>query len=399
MALTDVAIRNLKSSEKAYKKSDKDGLYLMVFPNGRKSWRYDYRHEGKRLTATLGAYPDMTLSAARSQLADIKGRLSSGEPAKPQPVAAASVPGDSFEEVSRDYLNWLSEKVPPLAERTIGKKRWILNDICAPSLEGKRMREIKASDVLEILQTLGRKGQLETAKRTRSTLSAMFRFAAWSGRADFDPVPALRGAVEAPTVTHHAAVLDEKAFGDLLASIKDYSGWYAVRMSLLFLAYTFCRPGEARLATWDEFDLKAKVWTIPAGRMKMRRKHAVPRDHKVPLSKQAMDVLNEMRRVDAHSTLVFPSVRSNRKPLSDNALNSALRRIGYMKSEHVAHGFRSSASTILNERGYESEIIEVQLSHMSGDRVKLIYDRGERWDKRVELMAAWGRICQTLSIS
>lgn len=391
MSLTDIALRNLKPADTAFRVPDRDGLYVLVHPNGRKVWRYDYRTKAKRGTAYLGRYPDVGLGAARAALAETKARLAAGQPMTVRDALVG--PRDTFAEVGEDYLTWLRGKVPALSERTIDKKVWIIEDIAGPVLGDSKMRDIKPGDVLTVLRSLEAKGQLETAKRTRSTVSAMFRYAAWNGKADHDPVAPLRGAVASPVHEHHAAITDEKAFGDLLSNVQDYSGWYAVRLSVLFIAFTFCRPGEARLAQWSEFDMDGKVWTIPVERMKMRR------EHKVPLSSQALGILEQARRIDPNSPLVFPSVRSNRKPLSDNALNAALRRMGYTKQEMVAHGFRSSASTILNERGFDADIVEVQLSHMSADRIKRIYDRGERWDQRVKLMKDWGRICESLMLA
>lgn len=398
MALTDFAVKALKPAAAAYKKRDRDGLYLVVAPSGLKTWRYDYSFAGKRKTLTIGRYPDVGLSAARSASSNAKEKIAGGvdpssEKRDAKKAKSEREVSDLFEDVGEDYLTWIRGKEPPLAPRTIARKEWIIRDVAGSALAGKRMREIKPSDVLDILRSLEAKKQLETAKRTRSTLSAMFRFAIWAEKADVDPVAPLKGAIAAPVHVSHAAIVDEKEFGTLLSAIEGHTGWYAVRLALLFLAYTFARPSEVRLAQWSEIDLVGKVWTIPAGRMKMRRA-----PHKVPLSSQAIRVLEEARRIDPRSPLVFPSTRSNRRPFVGRTLNAALRRLGYMTDEVVAHGFRSSASTILNERGYDAEIIEVQLSHMNEDRVKRIYDRGERWEQRVRLMKEWGRICEMLSL-
>ena len=405
MALTDTEIKGLKASDSTYKVSDRDGLYLTVSTTGLKTWRYDYSLGGRRKTLTIGRYPSIGLAKARRELMSAKDQILSGEdPSRAKQIAkgalrdaadedSARKKSEIFEDVGEEFLTWLRGKEPPLAPRTMVKKEWVIRDIAGRPLAGKAMRDIKPSDVLEILRTLEAKKQLETAKRTRSTLSNLFDFAIWSHKAEVNPVTPLRSAIAPPTHISHAAIVDEAAFGSLLNVISGYDGWYSVRLSLLFLAYTFARPGEVRLAEWSEMDVENRVWKVPAGRMKMRT------EHKVPLSSQALRILGQARDIDPKSPLVFPSVRSNRKPLSDNALNGALRRMGYTKNETVAHGFRSSASTILNERGYDAEIIEVQLSHMNADRVKRIYDRGERWDQRVRLMRDWGRICDSLMLS
>lgn len=398
MSLTDVKIKSLKPSAAAYKVSDRDGLYLVVSTSGLRTWRYDYSILGKRKTLTIGRYPETGLAEARRALEEAKVQVRSGvDPSGIKKVSKdvehQRVSSDLFEDVGEDFLTWLKGKEPPLASSTISKKEWIIRDIAGSPLQGKSMREIKPSDILEILRSLEAKKQLETAKRARSTLTNLFNFAIWSHKAEVNPVLPLKGAVAAPVPVNRSSIINEKEFGALLSAIGDYSGWYAVRMSLLFLAYTFARPGEVRHASWAEIDMDARVWSIPASRMKMRR------PHKVPLSIQSMRILKLAREVDPKSPLVFPSIRSNRRPLSDNAFNSALRRMGYTKDEVVAHGFRSSASTILNERGFDSEIIEVQLSHINEDRVKAVYDRGERWDQRVRLMRDWGRICDKLMLA
>lgn len=404
MALNEAQIKAMKPSDSSYKAADRDGLYLVVATTGLKTWRYDYSIKGRRKTLTIGRYPDVGLSAARRALGLARDQVRSGEdPSEVKKMEKdlgrrAAQQGQErdeselFEDVGEDFLTWLRGKEPPMAPRTMTKKEWIIRDIAGVPLAGKTMRGIKPSDVLDILRTLESKRQLETAKRTRSTLVNLFDFAIWSHKADVNPVTPLRGAVAPPVHVNHPAIVDEKAFGALLNVVKGYDGWYSVRLALLFLAYTFARPGEVRLAQWSEIDFEEKVWLVPAGRMKMRVAH------KVPLSLQAIKILKQSREIDPKSPIIFPSVRSNHKPLSDNTLNGALRRMGYTKDEVVAHGFRSSASTILNERGHDAEIIEVQLSHMNADRVKRIYDRGERWEQRVRLMRDWGRICDRLMI-
>jgi integrase len=212
----------------------------------------------------------------------------------------------------------------------------------------------------------------------------VFRYAIATARAENDPTFALRGALTTPKVKPRAAVTDPKAVGALLRSIWGYDGQPATNAALQLMAYLFPRPGELRLSEWPEFDLKAGVWSIPAQRMKMRR------PHKVPLPPQAIAILKQLREITGHGKLVFPSVRSLQRPISDNTLNAALRRLGYSQDEATAHGFRATASTLLNESGlWHADAIERQLAHEDEDAVRRAYARAEFWDERVRIMRWW----------
>ncbi|MEL4071765.1 integrase arm-type DNA-binding domain-containing protein [Ochrobactrum sp. GPK 3] len=397
MALTDIAIRNAKPTGKAYKLSDAYGLYLLVGPTGSRRWRYDYVFAGKRKTLALGSYPEVSLSDARKARDKAKHSISEGDDPLVQKklakIAAEVGRENSFSAISKEFLERLKDRQPPLSETTLDKKRWILEDIVCPEIGTRPVSEIKPAEVLVILQRLERAGKKETARRTRSTVSAVFRYAITTLRAEHDPTLVLRDAIMPPKVTHYAAIIDEREFGRLMVSIDEYNGgWITLKLALQFIAYTFCRPGEVRMAKWSEFDLAAKVWTIPAERMKMRR------IHQVPLSKQVMAILSHLRELDPRSELVFPSLRTNKKPLSENAMNSALRRMGYTQEEMTSHGFRSSASSILNGRKYDAALIEYQLSHLDEDTIRRIYNRAQFWEDRVNLMQRWANIVDTLKL-
>lgn len=369
--LTDLAIRSAKAADKPYKLSDALGLYLFVKPNGSKLWRFDYTVSKKRKTASFGQYPAVKLTDARAARDDLKRELSKGQVI----VQRGDV---TFGEIATEWMGRLE-----LSEVTMSKKKWLLDAIAGPSLGRRPIRAITSAEVLKVLRDLEVLGKRETARRLRSTISGVFRYAITTLRAESDPTYVLKGALLPPKVTHMAAITEPVEFGRLLTSIDGYTGWLTVRQALLFTALTFCRPGEVRSATWGEVDMAKKVWVIPAHKTKMRRQH------EVPLSRQAMEVLTEARSVDHNSGLVFPSLRSNRKPLSENAMNSALRRMGYRQDEMTSHGFRSSASTILNAQGYDPEVIELQLAHQDGNTVRRIYNRGTKWDERVRLMQRW----------
>lgn len=387
MALTEIAIKNAKPRDKNYKLSDVLGLYLLIRPSGSKMWRYDYVFRGKRKTFALGRYPEVTLHNARRERDRIKSMILEGiDPAQHKRLVRIEegiARANTFGAIADEYLKRLEEKDPPFAEITMSKKRWILVDLVGNDFRDRPISEITAAEVLDVLKRLEKSGRRETARRSRSTISSVFRYAITTLRANTDPTHVLDGAILPPKVTHMAAITDEQEFGRLLSVIDEYDGWVTIRLALLFTALTFARPGEVRLATWSEIDMKNKVWNIPAERTKMRRAHDVP------LSRQALLILKEARAFDPYSELVFPSIRTNKKSLSENAMNSALRRMGYKKDEATAHGFRSSASSILNGRRFDADVIEAQLSHLDTNKVRRIYNRSDLWDERVELMRKW----------
>lgn len=255
-------------------------------------------------------------------------------------------------------------------------------EVAAP-LANRPVAEITSAEVLDLLKRVERSGRRETAKRLRATISAVFRLAIATLRASNDPTTALIGALSPPRVKHRAAITDERQLGGLLRAIDEFDGWPTIKAALLFTALTCARPGEVRSARRSEIDFAKAAWRIPAERSKMRR-HL-----DVPLSQQAIDVLREIWPLSDHGDLVFPSIRSIRKPLSDNAMNAALRRMGFSQDEMTAHGFRSTASTILNERGIRPDVIEAMLGHQHENVVRRVYNRASYWPERVELMQRW----------
>jgi integrase len=235
-----------------------------------------------------------------------------------------------------------------------------------------------------VLRAVEARDRLETARRLRSVIGSAFRFAVATGRASNDPTGALRGALIAPIVRHRAAIIEPAALGELLRALDGHNGMPEVRGALQLLALTFVRPGELRRAQWAEIDLDKAVWIIPSERMKMRR------PHRIPLAPQTIDVLKILRAVAGESELIVPGARGRGRPLSENTLNAALRRLGYTKDEMTAHGFRAAASSILNECGlWNPDAIEAQLAHIEGNAVRRAYARAEFWDERVKMMQWW----------
>jgi integrase len=269
-----------------------------------------------------------------------------------------------------------------VSERTISKNRWLLENLAAP-LSGRPIADIAAHEILEVLRRVEKTGRRESARRLRGTIGCVFRHAVATLRAQHDPTAALRGALLRPIVNHRAAITDERDLGALMVSIDEYDGWATLRAALQLLALTMTRPGDVRFMRRSEINFEKAIWRIPAERMKMRR------PHDVPLSKQALENLKDIWAVSDNSDLVLPAVRSLKKPLSENAMNSALRRMGYTKEEMTAHGFRSAASTILNERGINPDVIEAALAHQDQNAVRRAYNRATYWPERVKLMQQW----------
>ena len=262
-----------------------------------------------------------------------------------------------------------------------------------PALGSRPIAEISAREVLAVLKEVEARGTHETARKLRTAIGDVFRFAIATARADNDPTIALRGALVTPTVTPRAAIVAPKAFGGLLRAIEDYEGTPETRAALELLALTFVRPGELRAAEWAEFDLDAAVWEIPAGRMKMRK------PHRVPLAPRAVLILEELRKLTGQCKFLFPSVRSVARCMSENTLNAALRRMGFKNDDMTSHGFRASASSMLNESGlWNADAIERQLAHVDGDSVRRAYARAEFWDERVRMMTWWADRCEALRI-
>lgn len=391
MALTDAHVRNAKPCGKPYKLTDSDGLYLQVQPTGSKLWRLAYRFLGKQRTLAIGSYPEISLQEARERRIEARRLLAQGiDPSehKQQQLKAAKIAAAStFAAVAEEYLAKMRKQ--GLAKATIDKKTWILRDLVIPHLGNRPIAEISPSDVLSVLEDLDSSGRLETTKRARQLIGAVFRLATLTGRASGDPTHVLRGTTRAPKVTSHPAIIHEASFGQLLRAIERYKS-PIIRLALMFQAHTFVRPGELRFATWDEIDIEDSVWRIPAERMKMRRPHDVPLVH------ATRTILRDVRRITGRTEgYLFPSPQSWRKPMSENALNKALEALGY-KGKHTSHGFRSSASTILNERGYRSAVVEFQLAHIEPNAVRRAYNRAQYWDERVALMNDWADIIAEL---
>lgn len=392
MPLNDATIRSAKAGERDRKLSDGGGLYVLVTRSGSRLWRMNYRFAGKQKTLAFGVYPTISLADARSRRDAAKRLLSTGiDPAddvRQVKVATLTKAGNTFGGIADEYVEKLKRE--GRADATMAKVEWLL-DFARPALGSRPVADISAADVLAVIRRVEARGRLETARRLRSTIGAVIRYAIATARAENDPTFALRGALVSPKVASRAAVTDPVAFGGLLRSIETFEGQPSTHAALRLMALLFPRPGELRMAEWPEFDLDAAVWTIPAPRTKMRR------EHRKPLPIQAVVILHNLHAITGDHPLVFPSVRTWRRPISENTLNAALRRLGYGKDEATAHGFRASASTLLNESGkWNPDAIEREQGRIEANEIRRAYARGQHWDERVEMMQCWADYCDLM---
>lgn len=392
MALNVLAIQHAKSRDRDYKMADDRGLYLLVTTSGGKHWRFKYRFDGKEKKLSFGSYPDVPLAAARDQRDQARQLIAGGtDPAALRHAREAEKQTraeQTFDFVADEWLRRL--ELEGRADSTLSKMRWIV-DFARYEVGKKALVDITAPDLLSVLRKIEARGRYETANRARGTYGSIFRYAIASGKAQYDPSRDLAGALIRPKVKHRAAITEPRQVGALLRAVCGYDGAPQVRLALQILAHVFVRPGELRLAEWSEFDLEAKVWTIAAARTKMRR------PHRVPLSPQVLALLDQLSRIGGNAGLLFASVRSAQRAISDNTLNAALRRLGYDKDQMTAHGFRALASTLLNEsRKWHPDAIERQLAHLEQNDIRRAYLRGEHWDERVRMMRWWSGYLEKL---
>ena len=382
----DSYFRHLKAEEKDYKRSDSGGLFMLVTETGSKLWRYAYSFDAKQKLLAIGQYPLISLADARIKRDSAKKLLAEGiDPSverKAERRQARMARSNTFEAVAKELMDKFEAEGD--APATLKKKQWLL-DFANKEFGRRPIAEIKAPEILDALRKIERRGRHETATRVRSTVGAVFRYAIATGRAERDPTGDLRGALITPTVTHRATIVEPRAVGALLRAIDGFEGHASTRYALRLAPLVFVRPGELRKAEWAEFNLEDAEWRIAAAKMKMRR------PHRVPLAPQALTILRELQGITGRSKYLFPSVRSWHRPISDNTLNAALRRLGYDKTELTVHGLRSTASVLLNERGkWHADAIERQLAHQEANEVRGAYTHAaEFWQERVRMMHWW----------
>lgn len=386
MPLKALSIKAFLPSEKTYRRSDEKGLYIEVRPNGSKLWFLKYRVNGKEKRLGLGSYPDVSLADARKARDAARIEVQAGrDPLFDRKMAKIEKrigAGNTFQSVAEDFIATKLE-ANNKAESTISKARWFLSQL-SPSIGKRPIAEIEPAELLAALKRIEKRGHRETAVRTRNFASRVFRHGVATARCKSDPAHLLSGALSTPVVKHHAAILEPKLLGEFLRTIDEFSGGPVVHLAMQLSPHVFLRPGELRKGRWEEVNWEEGYWTIPAERTKLRRPHTVP------LSGQAQRLLRELQQHSGGFDLMFIGQRSHLRPMSENALNAAFRRMGFGSDVVTAHGLRSTASTLLNESGkWHPDAIERALAHGHSDQTRGTYARGQHWDERVAMAQWW----------
>jgi integrase len=410
--LTDLAIRKAAPGDKPRKLADGGGMYLEIRPSGARYWRLKYRVNGTEKRLSLGVYPEVTLAQARVKRDAARALVAQGiDPSETrkaekvrhqrqqiaQALAAAGEPvPDTFEYVAREwYETRRDDWSTSYGEKVLSR---LVKDVF-PFIGNRPVSEVTPPELLALLRRIEGRGVVETAHRARENCSQVFRFAVATGRATSDPARDLVDALKRPRVKHFAAITDPMRFGELLRAIDRYQGTPVVRAALKLASLVFLRPGEElRSACWDEFDLDAGVWSVPAARMKRRKdgKEYGP-VHLVPLSRQAVEVLRDLYPLTGGGPVVFRGYKGKNRPISENTLNAALDAMGFDSDQHRAHGFRASARTMLAERlNVDEKVIEAQLAHSVPDKLGRAYNRTQFTDQRRQMLQTWADYLDTL---
>jgi len=393
MPLTDPKARQAKAGEKTYRLADEKGMYLEVTPQGRKYWRMKYRFGGKEKRLALGVYPEISLKTARDRRDQARTQLAANiDPCaykQARKLLNSTASQNSFEATG---IEWFSKQKPSWSENHWSKvERMMIKDLF-PYLGMRPIDAITPPELLAVLRKVESRGALESAKRTKQIAGQIFRYAVATGRAERDPSQDLNGALAVPIKKHRAAVTDPKAVGPLLNALESYQGTAVVRAALKLAPLTFVRPGELRHAKWEDIDFDTAEWRFYITKTKS--------DHIVPLSRQALEILNELHPLTARSEYVFPGARSAKRPMSNNAVLSAMRRMDITKDEMCGHGFRAMARTILDEElNYRFDWIEQQLAHAVKDVHGRAYNRTAHLPQRKKMMQAWANYLDSLKAS
>jgi integrase len=382
--LTEVAIkraiREATIANARKKLFDSGGLYLLIDPPKSLGWRYKYRIGGREKLLSFGIYPDVPTSLARERRDEARKQLAVGRDPSQVRKAVEDAQANTFISVARELLKAQAAKLDP---GTLAQKTSWLEKRVFPHIGRLPIAEIPAPQILALLRKIEATGRHETARRVKTAIGEVMRYAVACGLTIYDPTTSLRGALIAGTKKSFAAVTDPERLSQILRIVWTYSGQPATEVALKYAFYVFPRPGELRKAEWSEFDLDAALWRLPPEKMKARKPHTVP------LSRQAVALLEELQPLTGGGKFVFTSPRSAEKPLSENTLVGALRRLGIDKGEQTAHGVRAAASTLLNEQDWSPDLIELQLAHAPKDRIRAAYNRGLRIEERRKMMQHW----------
>ncbi|SHN71399.1 tyrosine-type recombinase/integrase [Desulfovibrio litoralis] len=387
MALTDTAIKNIKPNDKAIKLFDSAGLFLYVTSKGGKLWRLKYRFEGKEKLLSFGAYPTISLKEARKRREEAKELLAQGvdpsEAKKQAKIAIITAQQEAENTFKTVALEWYQKYSVTLEAKHQKKILSRLEKMLFPYLGSIPIHKMETPDLLKPIRIVEEAGKIETAHRLVQLCSQVFRYAVITKKAKHDIAVDLRGALQSKQVTHRACITEPSKLGELLRCIDTYDGTFQVIYALKIAPYVFVRPSELRCAEWSEINFETAEWRIPSKRMKMKQMHIVP------LSKQVVSLLRELFTFSGHEKLLFYGLRSTLRPISDMALNNALRSMGFSGEEMCTHGFRGTASTMLNEMGYNFDHIERQLAHCERNAVRKAYNHAEYLPERKKMMQEW----------
>ena len=379
-SLSDTRVRGAKPRERPYKLFDERGLYLLVTPTGGRLWRLRYRMGGREKLISLGAYPDVPMKRAREKRDEARRLIADDIDPSAERQAKRAALLETFEGVAKEWLELQSKSLAPETISILGTR---LKSALYPYLGSRPVAEITAQELLSALRRIEARGRHETAHRVRALAGRVLRYAVATGRAQHDVAADLRDALAPVKSRNFASVTDPVRVGELLRAIDGYYGNPVTMLALKLAPLVFVRPGELRAAEWSEFDLANAEWRIPGARMKMGEPHIVP------LARQAVAILRELQPFDRGGRYLFPSLRTRERPMSNNTINAALRRLGYASDEQTAHGFRSMASTLLNEQGFPPDVIELQLAHSERNKVRAAYNKAQRLPERRKMMQAW----------
>ena len=380
MALTATTIKTCKPKDKAYKLTDGGGLYLLVSPRGGKWWRFDYRFQSKRKTLSMGVYPAVSLKDARDRRDEAKKQLANGiDPAmvRQSQKHQQSQP-NTFEAVARE---WHAKFKPGWSDTHASRLLRLLERDIFPWLGSMPVSDVSSPLLLQTIRRIETRS-LDTAHRAMQNCGQVFRYAIATGRQQNDPTHALKGAIPPIRDNHIASITHPEQIGALLRAIEGYKGEFITQSALRLGPLVFVRPGELRHAEWSEINLEIGEWRIPSEKMKMGQPHIVP------LARQSIIILTHLQPLTGTGKYLFPSVRSSDRPISENTINAALRRLGYTKDEMTGHGFRSMASTLLNEQGWNRDHIERQLAHAERNKIRAAYNYAEYLPERRKKMQA-----------
>lgn len=398
MPLTDTQVRTATAADRPRKLTDERGLFLLVNPNGSKLWRLKYRIEGREKLLALGAYPDVTLRKARDRRDEARKLLADGiDPSAERKREREAASGaDTFGALAEE---WFEHTRHTWTEGHAVTVRSRLDRDVLPFMAKRPIAAIQAPDVLEVLRRVEARGAIESAHRIRTICNQVFAHGIATGRASMNPAAMLPAkALRQPVARPMAALLKPADFATLLQQIEAYAGTPVVRAAFRLAPLVFVRPGELRAAEWSEIDLAGARWIIAPERMKLAKanKADAARSHIVPLSRQAVDILRDLQPLTGRGRFVFPSARGQARPMSEAALTAALRALGYTGEQMHWHGFRSIASTMLNEAGYNPDAIEAQLAHVPASKVRAAYNRAAYLPEREAMMQAWADYCDRL---